>query len=164
MTVFQADTAAQEPRPRRAQFSLRALLLLTTLVAVSLGLIQTAVLLGIAFILASTVALVRTVRAAAIAERNDQPMSTVVLIGTFANSLAVAASMAAAWVCTALIACFAAGLFVVIVLASVCRFLAVYFAVISQGVRWLEKRVLRGIAGCTAVNGSLHRRFWLQCG
>ncbi|HUT88547.1 MAG TPA: hypothetical protein VMY37_03570 [Thermoguttaceae bacterium] len=68
----------QEPRRRWAQFSLRTLLLVTTLVAVSLGLIETAVGLGIA------------------------------LVATFARSLAVVASMAVAWLCTLVIAGFAA--------------------------------------------------------
>ena len=135
-----------------------------SLVGVTLGLIQTALLLGIAFIVATPAALVRTVRAAAIAEANDRPMSTAALIGTFGSSLALVVSMAVVWLGTLVIGCFAAGLFAVIVLASVCRLLAEYSAGISQGARWLKTRTLRGIARCTAVNGSLRRRFWLQCG
>jgi hypothetical protein len=157
------DSHPSKPERRWYRFSLRTLLLLTTLVAVSLGLIQTAVLLGTAFMVASLAALVRTVRAAAIAEDNDPPMSTVALIGTFANSFVVVTSIAVAWLFTLVIACLAAALLAVIALASMCRILAAYFARISQGARWLERLVLCGIAGCNAVNGVLHRRFWLQC-
>ena len=164
MSASQASRAIWEPRRRWAQFSLRTLLLVTTLVAVSLGLIQSAVVLGIALVVASPAALVRTVRAAAIAETNRRPMGTWALVGTFARSLGIVASMAVAWLCTLLIACLAAGLFAVIVLASVCRFLAARLAGVCQGAHWLQTRVLRGIARCTALNGSLHRRFWLQCG
>ena len=162
--ISQPSPTAEEPRQWWFQFSLRTLVLLTTLVAVTLGLIQTALLLGIAFLVASPAALVRTVRAAAIAEADGRAMSTAALIGTFASSLALVVSMAVAWLGTLVIACFAAGLFVVIVLASVCRLLAAYLAGISRGARWLKTRTLRGIARCSAVNGSLRRRFWLQCG
>ncbi|HUT89369.1 MAG TPA: hypothetical protein VMY37_07725 [Thermoguttaceae bacterium] len=82
MSVSQASPAMQGARRRWAQFSLRTLLLVTTLVAVGLGLIQTAVVLGIALVAASPAALVRTVRAAAIAETNRQPMGTLALVGT----------------------------------------------------------------------------------
>ena len=89
MSVSQASPTMQGARQRWAQFSLRTLLLMTTLVAVGLGLIQTAVVLGIAFIAASPAALVRTVRAAAIAETNRQPMGTLALVGTFAQSTCI---------------------------------------------------------------------------
>lgn len=158
------DSAPPQPRRRWYQFSLRAMLLLTTIAAVSLGLIQTAVVLGIAFLLASPAALVRTARAATSAETLGQPMSTMALVRTFANSLVVVVSMVVAWLCTFVIGCLAAGLLVVIVLASVCRFLAACFARVSLGARWLEERTLCGIARCTAVNGSLRRQFWLQGG
>ena len=69
-----------------------------------------------------------------------------------------------AWLCTVVVAGFAAGLFAVIVVASACRFLAACLAGIGQGAQWLETRVFWGFARCTALNGSLHRRFWLECG
>jgi glucose-6-phosphate-specific signal transduction histidine kinase len=128
MMISPASPTVEEPRQRWFQFSLRTLVLLTTLVAVTLGLIQTGLLLGAAFIVACPAALVRTFRAAAIAETDGRPMNTVALIGTFANSLTLVVSIAVAWLGTLAIACFAAGLFAAIVLASLCRFVAVYLA------------------------------------
>jgi hypothetical protein len=163
MIVSHASRAVQQPRQRWGQFSLRTALLVTTLVAVGLGLMKTAVALGIAFVVASPAALVRTVRAAAMAESDRRPMGTAALVGTFVQSLAILVSMMVAWLCTIVVGCLAAGLFGVIVVGAVCRFLATYLGRICQGTRWIETRVLRGVARCTAVNRSLNRRFWLLC-
>ena len=161
--IARESPSKRERHRRSPQFHLRTLLLLSTLAAVCMALMQTAVIFGIVFTIASAAALARTARLTASGRTDSRPMGMARLIGMFLNSLAVVASMAAAWLCTLLVGCFAAGLFMLVVIASICKFLAAQCSRVSERARWLERHVLRGIEECTTLNGSLYRRFWAQC-
>ena len=150
------------PTRGRYQFSLRTMILLTTLVAVCLGLARTAVAAGVVFTIGSLPALLRTVRVAARRRTEGRPIGSVGLARTFLNSLLILFSMTAAWFCTFLCACLASALLAVTLAASMSRFLSAALARTLPVARWLLKRALGGMTCCGAVNRYLHRRFWLQ--
>ena len=173
MIGTQAGSTPREQKPHWSQFSLRTLLLLTTLVAVCLGLLRTMIALGILFAVAAAPALIRTVRAAARSKADGRPIGLAGLVGTFLSSLGLVASLTITSLGVLLGVCFAAVLWAVIVAASASRFLATCLAAVfplrllavclaaaSGRVRWLCRRVMAAAAYCLALDGLLLRRFW----
>ena len=154
-----AVSTAQESKRARFQFSLRTLILLVTLAAISLGLLRAAVVLGAVFVLAAVPALVRTVRGAARDKTADRPAGLLSVVGRFFGSVIIVLSLMAASVCTLLAACLASALFLLTVAASTCGFLGAYFGRISGGARRLQRHTLLATASCGALNRRLFRWF-----
>lgn len=159
MTQTAAVSTAQASKRPRFQFSLRTLILLVTLTAVSLGLLRAAVVLGAVFVVAAVPALVRTFRGIARDKTGDRPVGFLSVVGRFFGSVIIVLSMSVASVCTLLVACLAGALFLLTVAASTCGFLSGYLGRISGGARRLQRHTLLATASCGALNRRLFRWF-----
>ncbi len=159
MSTEEAAAPPQERELRRSQFTLRTLLSVMTLAAISLGLVRASVALGTVFVLASVPALARTLRAVRRRGAGSRPVGPPLVIGTFLESLLTVLLLAVAWLCTGLVACLTAGLLAALIALSACRRVATCLARISQGFGRLRAPALLATGRCVAVSGCLLRRY-----
>jgi hypothetical protein len=144
-------------------------MLLVALIAMGLALIRAAAsvepeaaALGVVVVVLVTPPLLRTLRVVSQRRASGRPITVLVFIATFLNSLVWLVSIAVASLCALLGACFAGSLLVVITIASMCRVVVVLFGRVGVRDSWLRRQVRLGTAYCASANIYLLRRFWMK--